>query len=218
MVLLMHTKDTHSIIGNVSELIKDIPHNIRLIAASKTRSTLEIEEAYKAGIENFGENYIKEAAQKIPNTNRAITWHLIGHFQSNKVNQAVGLFDVFHTIDSTKLTLKLDIAAQKANKTPDIYLQVNIGREPQKGGVLPEELPELIEIARKCNNLSLIGLMAIPPAKQDPTPYFKELKKLAEQHQLPRLSMGMSADWQQAVSCGATDIRVGTTIFGVRKN
>lgn len=212
----MKTEDLSSITHNVSNLINHVPNDIRLIAASKTRSIIEIETAYKAGITHFGENYIQEAAQKIPKANQQITWHLIGHIQSNKVNQAITLFDVFHTIDSVKLLQKLNNAAAKANKHPDIYLQVNIGKEAQKGGVLPEELAELVEMAKKCNNLSLVGLMAIPPAEQDPTPFFKELNKLAQQHNLPRLSMGMSTDWQQATSCGATDIRIGTSIFGQR--
>ena len=189
--------------------------NVRIIAASKTRSGDEVLAAKKAGVVHFGENYVQEAEAKAAEVS-GVVWHLIGPLQSNKVNKAMAVFDVFHTVDREKLLNKLNKAAADAGKTPEVFLQVNIGREPQKGGVMPEDLSALVAAARASKNLRLVGLMAIPPAGVDPAPSFAALRGMAEEFNLPRLSMGMSGDWQTALTHGATDIRLGTALFGPR--
>lgn len=194
---------------------KTLPAGVGLIAASKTRSVEDILAAKEVGIRHFGENYVQEAEAKAAAVS-GVVWHLIGPLQSNKVSKAMTVFDVFHTVDREKLLNKLDKAAGKENKNPDIFLQVNIGREPQKGGVMPEGLAELVDKTRNCENLNLVGLMAIPPADIDPAPSFAALRGMAEKFNLQRLSMGMSGDWEQALKEGATDIRLGTALFGAR--
>ena len=200
---------------HIAEIMASLPPAGRLVAASKTRSGDEVRAAQGVGIEHFGENYVQEAAGKAAAVS-GVTWHLIGPLQSNKVNKAMGIFDVFHTVDREKLLNKLDKAAADAGKTPEVFLQVNIGREPQKGGVMPEDLSALVAAARASKNLRLVGLMAIPPAGVDPAPSFAALRGMAEEFNLPRLSMGMSGDWQTALTHGATDIRLGTALFGPR--
>ena len=199
----------------VAGIKASLPSNGRLVAASKTRTAAEVQAAYEAGIVDFGENYVQEAEAKagyVP----GVTWHLIGALQSNKVNKAMAVFDVFHTVDREKLLNKLDNAAAEFGKTPEVFLQVNVGREPQKAGVMPEDLTALVTAARGCKNLKLVGLMAIPTAEFDPTPSFAALRAMTEEFNLPRLSMGMSGDWQTALNNGATDIRLGTALFGSR--
>lgn len=197
-------------------LIQELPHNVRLIAASKTRTAEDVLAAREAGVKHFGENYVQEAAEKA-GVVTGVTWHLIGPLQSNKVNKAMAVFDVFHTVDREKLLKKLNAAAGEAGKTPEIFLQVNIGREQQKAGVMPKHLITLAEKAKECEHLKLVGLMAIPPAGIDPAPSFAALRGMAEEFGLARLSMGMSGDWQKAIEHGATDIRLGTALFGPRK-
>lgn len=200
---------------NCAQLLAKLPAHVRLIAASKTRTIAEVRAAFQAGIHNFGENYVQEGAEKAQALPEA-TWHFIGKLQKNKVNHAIRAFSVFHTVDSATLLNKLNNAAEREGRTLEVYLQVNIAHEPQKGGCAPNDLPALLESAQQCKHLKLVGLMTLPPANQDPTPYFKELAQLAKQHNLPRLSMGMSGDWQQAVAHGATDIRLGSVLFGAR--
>mgnify|MGYP005846450547 CR=1 FL=1 len=201
--------------NTISTLIKSLPENVRLIAASKTRAAETVQAAKTLGIQHFGENYVQEAEQKAGGITD-VTWHLIGALQTNKVSKALQIFDVFHTVDREKLLNKLNSAAMQAGKTPDVFLQVNIGREPQKAGIFPEDLPLLVGKAQACIALNLVGLMAIPPANTPPAPYFAEMQKLAKTYNLHRLSMGMSTDWQEALTYGATDIRLGTALFGAR--
>ena len=204
----------------ITDIMARLPSGGRLVASSKTRTAEEVEAAYEAGIKHFGENYVQEGGAKAEAVS-SVTWHLIGPLQSNKVNKAMAVFDVFHTVDREKLLNKLDTAAAELGKTPEVFLQVNVGREPQKAGVMPEDLSALVSAAGGCKNLKLVGLMTIPPAgvnmsAPDPTVFFTQLRRMAEEFNLPRLSMGMSGDWQTALNHGATDIRLGTALFGER--
>lgn len=196
-------------------VLAQIPKNVRLIAASKTQPIATLKAAFAAGITHFGENYVQEGAVKAPQLPEA-TWHFIGKLQTNKTHQAVRFFDVFHTVDSLNLITKLDHAASNAHKTIEIFLQVNLSHEPQKAGCTETDLPTLIAAATAAKNLNLVGLMTLPPATEDPTPYFAKLAALAKTYGLPRLSVGMSGDWQVAIKHGATDIRLGTALFGGR--
>lgn len=199
-----------------TNLLKTIPADVRLIAASKTRTIAEVRAAYQAGVTNFGENYVQEGVDKALQLPEA-TWHFIGKLQRNKVNMALKAFTVFHTVESLKLLNKISSSAERENLTPEVFIQVNVADESQKAGCSVDELDEIVSRANELPNIQLVGLMTLPPAHEDPTQYFNKLKALAEHYNLPRLSMGMSGDWQKAIACGATDIRLGTTIFGVRK-
>lgn len=201
---------------NCTKLLQSVPDTVRLIAASKTRTIAEVRTAYQAGVTHFGENYVQEGVDKALQLPEA-TWHFIGKLQRNKVNMALRGFTVFHTVDSLKLLNKISSSAEREKLHPQIYIQVNVADELQKAGCSIEDLSELVSCARDLPNIELVGLMTLPPADEDPTPYFKKLKSLANAHNLPRLSMGMSGDWQKAVTCGATDIRLGSTLFGPRK-
>jgi len=193
--------------------------NATLIAVSKTRSIEEIRQALKAGQRVFGENRVQEAQAKFPDLRKDhpdIELHLIGALQTNKAQTAVELFDVIQTVDRPDLAKALAKAIQRTGRTPRLYVEVNIGREPQKAGILPEQLEAFLTYCRTDCGLSLTGLMCIPPHDQDPAPYFQQMRKLADEFSLPQLSMGMSGDYETAIQYGATEIRVGTAIFGER--
>ena len=197
--------------------IKPAPQT-RLVAVSKTVSQDSIREAIAAGQRLFGENRVQEAQAKYPELKNELPdleLHLIGPLQTNKVKDAVALFDVIQTLDRTKLADALAAERDKSGKCPRLLLQVNTGEEPQKAGVLPAETASLIGYARKLE-LPLEGLMCIPPAEDDAAPHFALLAKLARDHGLANLSMGMSGDFELAVKFGATHVRVGTAIFGSR--
>jgi len=190
----------------------------RLIAVSKTVPEDGIREAIAAGQRRFGENRVQEAQAKFPLLKGQFSdleLHLIGPLQTNKVKEAAALFDVIQTLDRAKLADALAHERDKNGKCPRLFLQVNTGEEPQKAGVLPREAAALIDHARKLN-LPLDGLMCIPPADDDAAPHFAFLAKLARDHGLANLSMGMSGDFELAVKFGATHVRVGTAIFGTR--
>lgn len=191
---------------------------VNLVAVSKTISSEKICEAIKNNCKIFGENYIKEAKEKWPEIKEKfpeIKLHFIGHLQSNKAGEAVELFDCIETVDSKKLALAIKKEAQKQQKNPEIFIQVNIGEEEQKGGVAPVEVKNLVNFCRE-NNLNVTGLMSIPPSNEAASPYFALLGKLAKENNLKNLSMGMSADFEEAIALGATHIRLGTAIFGQR--
>ncbi|HYJ35709.1 MAG TPA: YggS family pyridoxal phosphate-dependent enzyme [Rhizomicrobium sp.] len=197
--------------------IKPAPQT-RLVAVSKTVSQDSIREAIAAGQRLFGENRVQEAQAKYPALKSEfgdLQLHLIGPLQTNKIKDAVALFDVIQTLDRTKLADALAAERDKSGKCPRLLLQVNTGEEPQKAGVLPAETASLIGYARKLE-LPLDGLMCIPPAEDDAAPHFAFLAKLARDHGLANLSMGMSGDFELAVKFGATHVRVGTAIFGAR--
>ena len=192
--------------------------DICLIAVSKTHETAAIRPLIDAGQRHFGENRVQEAAAKWPALRAetpGIVLHLIGQLQSNKAEEAVALFDAIHSVDRSSLVQALAKACAKAGKQPQLFVQVNIGDEEQKGGCAVADLPALLAEARDAG-LKIDGLMAIPPATQEPAPYFALLDELAERHGLALRSMGMSGDYETAVMLGATHVRVGTALFGAR--
>ena len=198
--------------------IKPAPQT-RLVAVSKTVPAEGIREALAAGQRLFGENRVQEAQAKFPPLKSEfpdLELHLIGPLQTNKVKDAVALFDVIQTLDRVKLADAFAAERERSGRCPRLFLQVNTGEEPQKAGVLPRDTAALIAHARKLE-LPLDGLMCIPPAEDDAAPHFAFLAKLARDHGLAKLSMGMSGDFELAVRFGATHVRVGTAIFGARK-
>jgi pyridoxal phosphate enzyme (YggS family) len=192
---------------------------VNLIAVSKMVSAEKIIQAINFGCKNFGENYVKEAKEKwsmIKKDFPQINLHLVGHLQSNKAAEAVELFDSIQTLDSKKLALALQKEIKKQQKNPEIFIQVNIGEEEQKSGVDPKDIADLVKFSRDECALNIVGLMCVPPSNELASPYFALLAKLAEENNLGKLSMGMSADFEEAIALGATDIRIGTAIFGER--
>ena len=191
---------------------------ICLIAVSKTYDTQAIRPLIAAGQRHFGENRVQEAAAKWPELRAEtpdVVLHLIGQLQSNKAEEAVALFDAIHSLDRSSLVQAIAKACAKAGKQPQLFVQVNIGDEEQKGGCATRDLPALLAEAKDAG-LAIDGLMAIPPADIEPAPFFALLDELAERHALPLRSMGMSGDYETAVMLGATHVRVGTALFGAR--
>jgi len=194
------------------------PDEVTLIAVSKTHPAEAVAPLIAAGQRVFGENRVQEAEAKWPALREAtpgIALHLIGQLQSNKAEAAVALFDAIHSLDRPSLVTALAKAMDKAGRRPICFVQVNIGDEPQKGGVAIRDLPALLAEARAAG-LPVAGLMCIPPAEVEPAPYFALLAKLAREEELSGLSMGMSNDYPTAVTLGATHVRVGTALFGAR--
>ncbi len=192
--------------------------DINLIAISKTYGAAAIRPLIAAGQRLFGENRVQEAAAKWPELiaeTPDVDLHLVGQLQSNKAEEAVALFSTIHSVDRSSLIAALGKAQQKLGKSPRCLLQVNIGNEDQKGGCAVADIPALLAEA-KAAGLDMVGLMAVPPADTEAAPYFALLAKLARDHGLSELSMGMSADYEAAIMLGATYIRVGSAIFGAR--
>src|SRR3954447_17774020 len=190
-----------------------------LRAVSKTPPPERVEAALAAGQRVFGENYVQEAAGRWPPLRERypdVELHMIGGLQSNKAAEAVALFDVIESVDRPKLARELAKAAERQGRRPRLLIQVNTGEEPQKSGVLPAALPDLVGLCRDELDLPLEGLMAIPPEGEDVAPHAALLAKLARRQGLPAVSVGMSADFETAVRFGATQVRVGTLIFGAR--
>ena len=204
------------------------PHSVRLVAVSKTKPADSVLDAIEAGATIFGENYIQEAQDKISTlAAHPVSWHFIGHLQTNKAKFAVKLFDLIHSVDSLKLARQLDREAEKHNKIQNVLIQVNVGKEASKSGVSSEDTVSLIEEISKLPNLSIRGLMTMPPFFDDPDrarPYFKELADLRHHIRsrnipnvrMDELSMGMTGDFKVAIECGSTLVRIGTAIFGRR--
>ncbi len=195
--------------------------DVTLVAVSKKFSSENILIAYRSGLRHFGENYVQEFAEKRPQLGEVpdATFHLIGHLQSNKAKVATELFDVIQTVDSPKLLRRLDDFAREAGKTIEASIEVKLSDEPSKTGVSAEGIPAILESAAGCSGIQLNGLMTIPPFSENPEdsrPYFHQLAALAKQFGLPKLSMGMSADFEIAIEEGATAIRIGTALFGKR--
>lgn len=189
-----------------------------LVAITKTHPAETIRPALIAGQRIFGENRVQEAKAKwgaIRSDYPDIELHLVGPLQTNKVRDALALFDAIQTLDRPKLADALRAEMDRTERTPFLFVQVNTGQEPQKSGVLPREAPALIAHARALG-LPLKGLMCIPPASENPAPHFALLRKLGEEHDLPLLSMGMSDDFEIAIRFGATHVRIGSAIFGER--
>ena len=194
------------------------PGSTELIAVSKVQPNERVQAVLEQGHRVFGENKVQEAAGKWPEFRKAFVGtsvHLLGPLQTNKVRQAMELFEVIHSLDRPKLANALARLAQELGKCPDLFIQVNTGEEPQKAGILPMEADEFINDCRELD-LPIKGLMCIPPVDEEPSLHFALLAKIAERNGLKGLSMGMSGDFEKAVSFGATHVRVGSAIFGAR--
>ena len=195
------------------------PATVHLVAVSKTVPAEHILPALEAGQRVFGENYVQESAAKWPALRERfpdVELHLVGPLQSNKAREAVALFDVIHSLDRPSLAAALAKEIGRSGRVPKLLIQVNTGEEPQKGGVAPGELDALLGACRDTHGLAIHGLMCIPPAEDPPSAHFALLAQLARARDLPILSMGMSADYPAAIQVGATHVRIGTAIFGVR--
>ena len=206
-----------------------LPHEVTLIAISKTHPTSLVREAIERGATDIGENRVQEAEQKIKEVGRtAARWHLVGHLQANKARRAVQLFDVIHSLDSLELARRLDRFCAEENRMDlSVLIQVDLGHEETKSGIDETELPPLIEALKELRHLRLAGLMTLPPFFDDPEqarPFFRRLRELRDDlaargafgDQKGELSMGMTNDFEVAIEEGATMVRVGTAIFGNR--
>jgi pyridoxal phosphate enzyme (YggS family) len=194
------------------------PGSVELIAVSKVQPPERVEAVLEAGHRIFGENRVQEAAGRWPAFQArydGIVLHLIGPLQTNKARQAVEMFDVIQTLDRPKLATTLARLADERGTCPDVFVQVNTGAEPQKAGILPDQTDAFVAEVRGLG-LPLIGLMCIPPVEEEPSLHFALLAKIAERNGLRGLSMGMSADFEQAIKFGATHVRVGSALFGER--
>lgn len=192
--------------------------SVRLIAVSKVQPADRVLAVLEQGHRIFGENYVQEAAAKWPEWRDRfgpLELHMIGPLQTNKAKLAVDLFDAIHTLDRPSLAQKLASLGQARGSLPQLFVQVNTGAEPQKAGVLPADLPGFLGDCRAMD-LTPLGLMCIPPEGEDPTPHFAMLARMAADHGLSGLSMGMSGDFEAAVAQGATHVRIGSAIFGAR--
>ena len=207
----------------------EVPDYITIVVAAKRRTPKEVMDLIDAGVTDIGENYIQEAEdmhKSLGNIAAKVRWHFIGHLQTNKVNKALGIFDVIQTLDSVKLARAID---KRTQTTVSVLIEVNSGREPQKNGVLPEDVEHVIRDIASMGNISIKGLMTMGPRFGDPEdarPYFQETKKLFEHInaldisnvKMDVLSMGMSNAYHVAVEEGSTLIRPGTILFGERKS
>jgi len=202
---------------------------VKLLAATKSQSIELIRAAVDAGVTLIGENYVREAAGKKPRIDEAIEWHMIGHLQRNKVKAAVDLFDVFESLDNLPLARELDKEGQKRNKVIRVFVEVNLGGEESKTGVNESEAASLVQQVASLSHLRVEGFMSVPPYREDPEevrPYFRKLRLLQEKLgeirsprlELRELSMGMSHDYKVAIEEGASIVRIGTALFGARRD
>ena len=192
----------------------------KLVAVSKQQPDTKVDQSLLAGHRVFGENRVQEAKQRWQA--RKVSYpdlelHLIGPLQTNKVPEAVALFDVIEVVDRAKLAKTLAAEMQRQNRYLPCFVQVNTGEEPQKAGVMPGEADEFIRFCRDDCNLDIVGLMSIPPADEEPAMHFAMLREMAKRNNLSELSMGMSSDFEAAIAFGATSVRVGSAIFGARE-
>jgi pyridoxal phosphate enzyme (YggS family) len=195
------------------------PDDVLVIAVSKTVEAERIALAIEAGVQALGENRVQEAKEKVAALGRPVPWHLIGSLQTNKARDAVQLFDWIHSVDREELARELDRRAHQAQRRVKVLVQVNVGEEPQKGGVQPGELKPLLDALTGCRDLEVRGLMCIPPAAESAEAsrkWFRRLRELRDAAGLEHCSMGMSGDFEVAIEEGATMVRVGTAIFGPR--
>ena len=207
-------------IGQAAQDAERDPASVALIAVSKTIAAEGILPALEAGQRLFGENYVQESKAKWPALRERypdVELHLVGPLQSKKAREAVELFDVIHGLDRLSLAAALAKEIERAGRAPKLLIQVNTGDEPQKGGVSPSDVDTLLSECRETHGLAIQGLMCIPPAEAPPSAHFALLARIAKAHNLPILSMGMSADYPAAIQMGATHVRVGTAIFGARQ-
>ena len=195
------------------------PAGVTLVAVSKTFDAAAIEPVLAAGQRAFGENRVQEAQAKWPALRARypdVRLHLIGPLQTNKVREAVALFDVIETLDREKLAAALARETARQGRALTLFVQVNTGAEPQKAGIAPTDAPAFVARCREAHGLAIEGLMCIPPVDDDPAPHFELLARLAGELGLKSLSMGMSADFETAIAMGATHVRVGSALFGKR--
>jgi pyridoxal phosphate enzyme (YggS family) len=196
-----------------------VADDVTLVAVSKTHPADAVAAAIAAGQLVFGENRVQEAQAKFPDLKAAhpdLELHLIGPLQSNKVREAVALFDVIETLDREKLARALADEMLKQKRRPALFIQVNTGEESQKAGISPMDVDGFAKLCHDELQLPVIGLMCIPPHDQHPAPHFALLREMARRNRLDRLSMGMSGDYETAIALGATHVRIGTAIFGQR--
>lgn len=212
---------------NVHNLLREISPAVKVVAAAKSCSAADICEAVRAGIRLIGHNYVQEAAATRPLVAGEVLWHYIGHLQRNKVKKAVALFDVIETVDSVSLAQQIDKEAGAAGKVMPVYIEVNSGAEPQKSGVFPEKVEELVRSICSYPHIQVVGLMTMGPAVdtgEDLRPYFRKTREIFDSIRslslpnvaLQELSMGMSDSYLIAIEEGATIVRIGTKIFGSR--
>ena len=204
------------------------PETVLLVAVSKTIDAERVRSAIAAGVPALGENRVQEAREKIAVLGRSCPWHLIGHLQTNKVRDAIECFDLIHSVDRLPLAEAISRRAVETGRRVDVLVQVNVGEEPQKGGVVPGDLEGALETMMKLPGLRLRGLMAIPPLPKDPEdsrPYYRDMRKRLDGArgwglgaEFSELSMGMSGDFEVGIEEGATIVRVGTAIFGAREH
>ena len=211
--------EIQSKLGKAAKLADRNMSEIALIAVSKQQPDARIDSALEAGLRIFGENRVQEAQGRwqprrplFPD----LELHLIGPLQSNKAGDAVALFDVIHTLDRPKIARALMTDMDKQNRQLPCFIQVNTGDELQKAGIAPTEVPEFYRLCRSEIGLDILGLMCIPPIDEEAAMHFALLKTLADKLSLPKLSMGMSGDYEEAIAFGATHIRVGSALFGAR--
>jgi pyridoxal phosphate enzyme (YggS family) len=213
---------------NVRSILSELPAGVQLVGAAKTRTHEEIQEAVESGLEIVGENYVQEAEQAFKIIGRRVKWHMIGHLQTNKVNKAVGIFDMIETVDSLKLARAIDRASEKENKIMAVLIEINSGEETQKTGVMPRDVQTLIKEISGLKRVAVRGLMTMGPFHGNPEkarPYFVRTKEIFEQVkslEIPNvemvfLSMGMSNSYKVALEEGANLVRIGTRLFGTRK-
>ncbi|MEM7172918.1 MAG: YggS family pyridoxal phosphate-dependent enzyme [Pseudomonadota bacterium] len=220
MIVSANLETVHTKIAVAAKEAQRPADSVELVAVSKTQPAQAVEAALQSGQLVFGENRVQEAQEKFPalkQHHRSLRVHLIGPLQTNKARQAVELFDVIESLDRPKLARVLAKEMEHCQKRPDCLIQVNTGEEPQKAGVVPADLPALLTLARQELSLPVVGLMCIPPQDEPPALHFALLVKLAKQHDLKALSMGMSSDYETAIRFGATSVRVGTGVFGPRQ-
>ena len=213
---------------NVKRLLQKLPSNVGLVAAAKTRSAAEIQEAIEAGIKIIGENYVQEAQKAFAVIGNRAKWHFIGHLQKNKVKKAVKIFDIIETVDSKALAEEIDKISARENKIMPVIVEINSGREKQKFGVMPEEAERLIRDLSNLKNIKVMGLMTMGPRFGNPElarPYFSETKRIFDNIrglglngvEMKYLSMGMTNSYQIAIEEGANMVRIGSKIFGERE-
>src|ERR1044071_6098657 len=214
-----HLADVMRRIAEAARAAGRDPGQVTLVAVSKTHGADKVRELLAAGQRVFGENRVQEAEEKFPALKAEypdLQLHLIGPLQTNKTRDAVALFDVIESVDRERLAVTLAKEMARAGRRPECFIQVNTGEEPQKAGVLPADLDAFVAARRDTHQLPVVGLMCIPPVDEEPALHFALLAKMAARNNLPKVSMGMSADYEIAVRLGATHVRVGSALFGAR--
>jgi len=217
--IVANLRRIHDRIANAAIRCGRRPEDVTLVAVSKTKPAEAVQEALAAGQTVFGENRVQEAAAKFPPlqaAHPALRLHIIGGLQTNKARDAVRLADVIETLDRPRLADALATAMQQQGRCPSLLIEVNTGDEPQKSGIARNEADGFISDCKARFGVQLVGLMCVPPLDQDPRPHFEWLADRAARHGLATLSMGMSADFETAIACGATWVRIGSAVFGAR--